>query len=69
MTAAPQIVPLWDVDAVCAYLGKSPSWVYHQAARGALPGAVRIGKSLRFHPDAVVEYAKPKAAVTLIGRK
>jgi excisionase family DNA binding protein len=35
---------LWTVDEVAQYLRTSRAAVYHQVARGQLPGVVRVGR-------------------------
>ena len=49
--------PLMTAREVAAFLRKSESWVYHEAAADRIPGAVRIGGSLRFNPEAVRRFA------------
>ena len=36
--------PLWTIDEVAEYLRTSRVAVYHQVARGQLPGVVRFGR-------------------------
>jgi predicted DNA-binding transcriptional regulator AlpA len=43
---------LWRVADVARFLTMSPQWVYKQAELGALP-CLRLGASLRFHPNEV----------------
>lgn len=43
---------LWTADEVAAFIKCSVSYVYKSAERGELP-CVRVGRMLRFKPDAV----------------
>ncbi len=43
---------LWTADEVAAFIKCSVSYVYKSAERGELP-CVRVGRMLRFRPDAV----------------
>jgi excisionase family DNA binding protein len=46
----------WTVRECAAYLGVSPWWVYQNASpRGDVP-AVRVGRMLRFSPQAVAAW-------------
>ncbi len=47
---------LWTVRQVAEYLRCSASYVYKAAERDLLP-AIRIGRMLRFVPDAVKAFA------------
>lgn len=44
--------PVWTADEVAAFIKCSVSYVYKSAERGELP-CVRVGRMLRFRPDAV----------------
>ena len=44
---------LLDVDAVAAYLGLTRQAVYQRRYRGDFPVAVKIGSSLRWHPEEI----------------
>ncbi len=43
---------LWTADEVAAFIKCSVSYVYKSAERGELP-CVRVGRMLRFKPEAV----------------
>lgn len=45
--------PLLRVEAVAKLLDVAPRTVYIRAQRGEIPGAVRIGRALRFNPRAI----------------
>jgi excisionase family DNA binding protein len=49
--------PLLTIEQVFTYLGVKRSKVYNLIERGELP-VVRIGRSVRIHPDAVREYVE-----------
>jgi excisionase family DNA binding protein len=49
--------PLQTIEQVGTYLGVKRSKVYNLIERGELP-VVRIGRSVRIHPDAVREYVE-----------
>jgi excisionase family DNA binding protein len=53
---------LWTVREAAQYLNCSPSYVYKAAERDILP-AIRIGRMLRFTPDAVQAFATSFATV------
>lgn len=48
---------LWDAEDVARFLKLSESWVYHEAEKGLLP-CIRLGRNLRFDPDAIRAYAR-----------
>lgn len=48
----PTLDRLWDVNDTANFLRVSRSWVYQEAAAGALP-SIRLGGLLRFHPNAI----------------
>ncbi|SRR6266849_8766176 len=52
---------LWTVKDVARLLKASPSWVYKNAGRGAIP-CVRLGALLRFNPAAIREWLASKSA-------
>ncbi len=54
---------LWTVREVAQFLRCSPSYVYKAAERDVLP-AIRIGRMLRFRPEAVRAFATPRSVVT-----
>jgi excisionase family DNA binding protein len=59
--------PFWDVHQVAEYLNVSESWVYLQAAKGALP-CRKFGGLLRFKPSemrAFAESAKPRSGTVV----
>ncbi|MEU6979991.1 helix-turn-helix domain-containing protein [Streptomyces sp. NPDC046371] len=39
--------PMWDVQALAAYLGKPASWVYDNHLKEEIP-SFRVGQQLRF---------------------
>lgn len=57
--------PLMTVREVAAFLRKSSSWVYHQAAADRIPGAVRIGGSLRFNPEVIQRFGAGETTYVL----
>ncbi|MGW5017112.1 helix-turn-helix domain-containing protein [Streptomyces sp. NRRL F-5053] len=44
--------PLWDVEALSAYLGKPVSWVYDNHVKKNIP-SFRVGQHLRFSPTEI----------------
>jgi hypothetical protein len=48
--------PLWTVREVCAFLRRSPRWVYGHADE--LPGVTRSFGGLRFNPEALRAYVQ-----------
>ena len=48
---------LWNAHQTAAFLGMSPSWVYHQAAAGRIP-CIRVVGALRFDPEALRAWAR-----------
>ncbi len=57
--------PLWDVDGVAAFLRMSKSWVQKRAADGTLP-TLRVGKSLRFEPEAIRAWVREQKAPRVV---
>ena len=47
---------LLDVDQVAAYLGLTRQAVYQRRYRGGFPAAVKIGSSLRWHPEEIAAW-------------
>ncbi|MCZ7646112.1 MAG: helix-turn-helix domain-containing protein [Planctomycetota bacterium] len=54
--------PLWSVDQVSEYLGKSPRWIYAALARpDDQPGSIphfRVGRSPRFDAQEIAAWAR-----------
>lgn len=48
--------PLIDAKAVAERFGLSNKAVYALARAGVLPGTVRVGRSVRFRPDAIDQF-------------
>lgn len=60
---------LWTADEVATFIKCSVSYVYKSAERGEIP-CVRVGRMLRFKPDAVRGLVLGTAAtVPLTGRE
>ena len=51
---------LWTVNEVAAFLHMSTSWVNKRAADGTIP-VLRIGRVLRFEPQAIKAWMHGKA--------
>jgi excisionase family DNA binding protein len=45
----------WKVEKVAVFLELSESKVYKMAKKGLIP-CHRVGRSLRFHPDEIVQW-------------
>ena len=48
--------PLLTADAVAELLAVTRSAIYARHARGAIPGGVRFGRTLRFDPDIIAAW-------------
>jgi len=65
MTDPPRQMPprLWTVKETADFLGVPASTLYYWSYRGeGGPRILRIGRSLRYDPFEVVEWARSKAA-------
>lgn len=51
---------LWTTTDVSRYLSVSRSWVYREAKNGHLP-CIKMAGIVRFHPEAIVAYARANA--------
>ncbi|MGA2451783.1 MAG: helix-turn-helix domain-containing protein [Polyangiaceae bacterium] len=58
---------LLTVEEVAAYLRTSPTAVYHQVARGQLPGVVRVGRRVLVR-RAVLERALDERTSGRVGK-
>jgi len=54
--------PLLTVRELAVLLATSSSGVYSRVARGQIPGALRIGRSLRFDPRVVAQWLSANKA-------
>ena len=54
--------PLLTVQDLALLLATSNSGVYSRVARGQIPGALRIGRSLRFDPRVIAEWLSANKA-------
>jgi excisionase family DNA binding protein len=52
---------LWDPKMTARRLGVPVSWVYAKAAGGVLP-SVKVGKYLRFRPEAIEAWLRSRTA-------
>lgn len=57
-----QIAPLWTVDDVAAFLGVPVKTLYQWKWRGEGPPVRKIGRHLRYDPEAVCAWATGSAA-------
>ena len=57
------------VDEAASLLRTSPKAIYAMAARGYLPGIVRLGRRLLFREDALVDWLRQKSTPSLEGRE
>jgi excisionase family DNA binding protein len=53
---------LLTVQDLAVLLATSSSGVYSRVARGQIPGALRIGRSLRFDPRAIAQWLSANKA-------
>ncbi|WP_293270429.1 helix-turn-helix domain-containing protein [Nannocystis sp.] len=54
--------PLLTVQELAVLLSTSSSGIYSRVARGQIPGALRIGRSLRFDPRVIAEWLSANKA-------
>ena len=54
--------PLLTVKDLAVLLSTSNSGVYSRVARGQIPGALRIGRSLRFDPRVIAKWLSANKA-------
>jgi predicted DNA-binding transcriptional regulator AlpA len=54
------VKPLWSIEDVSTYLGVPVKTLYAWRLKKVGPTAVRIGKHLRYDPDAVVDWVKSR---------
>ena len=54
--------PLLTVQDLASLLTTSSSGVYSRVARGQIPGALRIGRSLRFDPRVIAKWLSANKA-------
>ena len=54
--------PLLTVQDLAVLLSTSSSGIYSRVARGQIPGALRIGRSLRFNPRVIAEWLSANKA-------
>lgn len=54
--------PLLTVKDLAVLLSTSSSGVYSRVARGQIPGALRIGRSLRFDPRVIAQWLSANKA-------
>ena len=54
--------PLLTVQDLAVLLATSSSGVYSRVARGQVPGALRIGRSLRFDPRVIAQWLSANKA-------
>lgn len=54
---------LWDVRDVSAFLGVPVGTLYQWRVRGLGPPAMRLGRHLRFDPNAVRVWARSRQGV------
>jgi excisionase family DNA binding protein len=47
---------LWNVGEVALYLCTTPNEIYKKVSQRTLPGAVKMGGSLRFKPDKIKKW-------------
>ena len=59
---ATEPAPLWGVAEVASYLGVPPETLYAWRKRRTGPPAGRVGKHLRYDPDAVRDWFLQQAA-------
>ena len=57
-----KVEPLWDVDDVSAYLGVPVETLYGWRKKRTGPPAGRVGRHLRYDPDAVRAWFREQAA-------
>ncbi len=57
-------VPLWNVNDLARFFRTSPDAIYKMVERGLVPH-IRLGRTLRFDPDAIRrwldEHSRPSA--------
>lgn len=51
--------PLWDVEALSAFLGKPTSWIYDNHVREQIP-SFRVGQQLRFSPTEIQKWMEER---------
>ncbi len=54
--------PLLTVKDLAVLLSTSSSGIYSRVARGQIPGALRIGRTLRFDPRVIAQWLSAKRA-------
>ena len=54
--------PLLTVQDLAVLLATSSSGVYSRVARGQIPGALRIGRSIRFDPRVIAQWLSANKA-------
>jgi excisionase family DNA binding protein len=66
--AAPAWSPaqaLLTVPQVAVLLGMTPKAIYHRAERGQLPGALHVGRSLRFRRSDLLRFISEGRSVAI----
>ena len=54
--------PLLTVKDLAVLLSTSSSGIYSRVARGQIPGALRLGRTLRFDPRVIAQWLSAKRA-------